>query len=377
MDSGLRKGWKVCKLGEVCEIKTGKKDVNEGNPNGLYPFFTCAKEHTYIDNYSFDLEALLIAGNGNVGAVNYYNGKFDAYQRTYILYNFKNILPKLLFILLDGTLKQIMFKQKLGNTIPYIKLGMLKNFTIQIPPLQEQEKIVVILDEAFSAIAKAKANAELNLQNAKELFESYLQSVFENRGEDWEEKTLSDTCEITSKLIDPKESKYQNLIHIGAGNIEAQKGTLVDLKTAKEENLISGKFLFDETMVLYSKIRPYLMKVVRCELKGLCSADIYPLVPDKNIMTKDFLYHLLLSNHFTEYAIKGSQRAGMPKVNRKYLFEYTFYCPPIQEQKQIVKKLNTLQEQTKKLESIYTQKLQDLDELKKSILQKAFNGELT
>ena len=64
-------------------------------------------------------------------------------------------------------------------------------------------------------------------------------------------------------------------------------------KTAKEENLISGKFLFDESMILYSKIRPYLMKVVNCEFQGLCSADIYPLVPIKEKMTKDFLYHLL------------------------------------------------------------------------------------
>jgi len=247
---------------------------------------------------------------------------------------------------------------------------------IPLPPLQEQEKIVTLLDEAFLAIEKAKTNAELNLQNAKELFESYLQDVFENHGEGWEEKTLEEICKITSKLIDPKEEQYQNLIHVGAGNIESEKGTLIKLQTAKEENLISGKFLFDSEMVLYSKIRPYLMKVVKCDFKGLCSADIYPLVPAKEHIIQDFLYHLLLSKNFTEYAIEGSQRAGMPKVNRKHLFEYTFNCPPLQEQKTIVKKLNTLQAQTKKLESIYTQKHSDLDELKKSILQKAFNGEL-
>ena len=201
--------------------------------------------------------------------------------------------------------------------------------------------------------------------------------MFENRGEGWEENKLNDVCKITSKLIDPKQEEFQNLIHIGAGNIESEKGTLIGLKTAKEENLISGKFLFDETMVLYSKIRPYLMKVVRCNFKGLCSADIYPLVPIKDKITQDFLYHLLLSSHFTEYAMEGSQRAGMPKVNRKHLFEYTFYCPPFQEQKTIVKRLDTLSKQTKALEKIYQEKLRDLDELKKSILQKAFSGELT
>jgi type I restriction enzyme S subunit len=210
----------------------------------------------------------------------------------------------------------------------------------------------------------------------KELFESYLNNVFENKGDDWEEKRLEEVCDIRSKLVDPKESQYQDLIHIGAGNIVSEKGILVDLKTAKEENLISGKFLFDDSMVLYSKIRPYLMKIVKCGFKGLCSADIYPLVPFKNKMIQSFLYHLFYSNDFTAYAIRGSQRAGMPKVNRKHLFAYSFFLPPIREQQQIVKKLNALQSETKKLEIIYQHKIEDLEELKKSILQKAFNGML-
>jgi type I restriction enzyme S subunit len=232
------------------------------------------------------------------------------------------------------------------------------------------------IDKSFTAIATAKENAQQNLQNAKELFESYLQNVFENKGDVWEKKRLDEVCKITSKLIDPKESQYKDLIHIGAGNIVSEKGTLIDLKTAKEENLISGKFLFDESMVLYSKIRPYLKKIVKCEFKGLCSADIYPLVPYKDKMIQSFLYHLLSSNHFTEYAIEGSQRAGMPKVNRKHLFEYSFSLPPIKEQQQIVKKLNSLSAETKKLEGIYQQKINDLEELKKSVLEKAFKGEL-
>ena len=78
--------WPTVELGDVCEIKTGKKDVNEGNPNGQYPFFTCAQNHTYSDEFSFDTEAILIAGNGDIGTVNYFKGKFEAYQRTYVLF---------------------------------------------------------------------------------------------------------------------------------------------------------------------------------------------------------------------------------------------------------------------------------------------------
>lgn len=268
-------------------------------------------------------------------------------------------------------------KHTVGAAIKNVaSVKVLKQIEIPLPPLPEQQRIVAILDKAFTSIATAKENAEQNLLNAKELFESYLQNVFENKGDVWEKKRLDEVCKITSKLIDPKESQYKDLIHIGAGNIVSEKGTLIDLKTAKEENLISGKFLFDESMVLYSKIRPYLKKIVKCEFKGLCSADIYPLVPYKDKMIQSFLYHLLSSNHFTEYAIEGSQRAGMPKVNRKHLFEYSFSLPPIKEQQQIVKKLNSLSAETKKLEGIYQQKINDLEELKKSVLEKAFKGEL-
>jgi type I restriction enzyme S subunit len=116
----------------------------------------------------------------------------------------------------------------------------------------------------------------------------------------------------------------------------SETGELVDIKTAKEEGLKSGKFLFDRTMVLYSKIRPYLMKVARPDFDGLCSADVYPLSPDTTQLDRNFLFYLLISREFTEYAIEGSSRAGMPKVNRDHLFNFTTYIPPLPEQKRIV-----------------------------------------
>jgi type I restriction enzyme S subunit len=202
----MKQGWEIKKLGEVCDIKTGRRDANHGNPNGKYHFFTCAKEHSYIDDYNFDTEAILVAGNGDVGAVKYFKGKFDAYQRVYVLHNFKEIVDiRLLFLLLDGKLKDVVSKQKLGNTMPYIKLGMLQDFQIPLPPLPDQQRIVTILNKAFTAFATAKENAQQNLLNAKELFESYLQNVFENKGDVWEKKRLDEVCKITSKLIDPKE----------------------------------------------------------------------------------------------------------------------------------------------------------------------------
>ena len=104
INESLISKYEIKKIKDICQIRTGKKDVNTGNPNGIYPFFTCASENTFSNEYSFDTEALLIAGNGDVGKVKYYKGKFEAYQRTYVLDNFKNIHPRFLFHILSNKL---------------------------------------------------------------------------------------------------------------------------------------------------------------------------------------------------------------------------------------------------------------------------------
>lgn len=259
---------------------------------------------------------------------------------------------------------------------PKLALERLKTISLPIPSLPEQLRIVGILDEAFDSISTAKANAEKNFQNARALFESQLDAVFTQRGEGYIEKSLAEVCAITSTLVDPRKKDFLDLTHVGAGNIESQTGGLIKLQTAREEGLISGKFLFDESMVLYSKIRPYLMKVARPEFSGLCSADIYPLSPLPNEITRDYLFHLLLSKHFTDYAIQGSARAGMPKVNREHLFEYRVWLPAVETQRELAAKLDALHDETQRLQSIYQQKLATLDELKKSLLDQAFSGML-
>ena len=247
---------------------------------------------------------------------------------------------------------------------------------ILVPPLAEQQRIVGLLEEAFAGLATAKANAEKNLQNARALFESHLQSVFTQRGKGWVEKKLSEVCAITSTLVDPRKKEFADLTHVGAGNIESKTGVFIDLKTAWEEGLISGKFLFDESMVLYTKIRPYLMKVARPDFPGLCSADMYPLAPFTEEIARDYLFHLLLSKTFTDYAVLGSARAGMPKVNREHLFEFKVWLPDVKKQKELAAKLDDLHAETQRLAMLYERKLAALEALKKSLLHQAFSGEL-
>ncbi|WP_431021295.1 restriction endonuclease subunit S [Citrobacter europaeus] len=145
--------WKHKKLAEICSIKTGKKDVNEGNPEGKYPFFTCASEPTRSDSYSYDCEALLIAGNGVLGKTHYYKGKFEAYQRTYILSEFDGVSILFIYQYILHWLSLDISRGKQHGAMPYIKLGLLQNFKVFTPCNEEQQKIAAVLSAADAEIS--------------------------------------------------------------------------------------------------------------------------------------------------------------------------------------------------------------------------------
>jgi type I restriction enzyme, S subunit len=268
-------------------------------------------------------------------------------------------------------------RDRAGSAQQNLSLKQVSDFQIPLPPLEEQRRIVAVLDKAFAAIATATANARKNLTNARALFESYLRSIINERGDGWTEYSFDQLCSISSKLVDPRLLTFIDLPHVGAGNMESRTGGIIDVLTAREEGLKSGKFLFDPSMVLYSKIRPYLMKACRPDFSGLCSADVYPLVPKAGLLDRDMLFHILMSDEFTAYAEAGSARAGMPKVNRDHLFKYTVWLPDIKTQKAICNNLDDLTAKCQNLAAIYQSKLDALTELKQSLLHKAFAGELT
>jgi len=148
----LPSDWSVDVLGNVCAITTGRKDVNEGNPNGQFPFFTCSRTYTFSDSFSFDTKAILIAGNGDVGNLHYYDGKFEAYQRTYVLHSFSTPL-RFLWWQLNYRLAESLGLGKIGSSIPYIKKANLTHFAFPVPPTEhEQEAIAESLGDADAFI---------------------------------------------------------------------------------------------------------------------------------------------------------------------------------------------------------------------------------
>jgi type I restriction enzyme S subunit len=125
------------------------------------------------------------------------------------------------------------------------------------------------------------------------------------------------------------------MVHVGGENIESQTGKLLNLRTAGEQGLISGKYLFDERDVLYSKIRPALNKVAAPAFERICSADMYPLRPLNGKLCRQYLVHLLRSTDFLEYTATCSSRTNIPKINRDALFAYQTLLPPVKEQQRI------------------------------------------
>jgi len=257
-----------------------------------------------------------------------------------------------------------------GTTFKELSSLKLKKVLIPLPPLPEQKQIVKILDEVFEALNHAKENTEKNLQNACELFESYLNNIFTNPGPDWEEKKLGDVCEIFAGQS-PK-GIYYNDRGEGLPFYQGKKDftdKYIDEPRIWTTSITREAFKGDILMSVRAPVGPVNFSTQRiCIGRGL--AAIRP----KEQLDKEFLFNFLLKY---EKEIIGNVGAVFNSISKRQIENIPIPLPPLPEQKQIVVKLDSLAAETKKLEVAYKQKLLDIEELKKSILQKAFNGELT
>jgi type I restriction enzyme S subunit len=273
-----------------------------------------------------------------------------------------------------------------GSTRQRISRKNLGLIEVPIPPLKEQQRIVAILDEAFAKIDKAKANAEQNLKNVKELFESYLQGVFENKGDDWEEKRLN---EITNKIgsgATPKggnESyKSEGISLIRSMNVHdfefrVKNLAFIDEQQAKELNNVT----LQEDDVLLNITGA---SIARCciipkeYLPARVNQHVSIIRAKKEIIDPVFLNQLLASKFYKDQLLftgeQGSTRQAITKAQLE-VFKVS-YPKSLSEQQILLQKINKISLETKRVKSIYEQKINDLEELKRSVLQKAFSGEL-
>ncbi len=394
----LPDGWEWQTVEEVAQIGADRGFVPTPDSEGNVPFIgmtdidqETGQKSTYelrsFDDVKkgytkFQRDAVLFAKitpcteNNKTALIDNVDGGF-ATTEVFPIHALDSVEPKyLLHFFRSPSVRRFLIDHMEGATgRQRVPLKTLKSVSVPVCGLKEQKRIVEKLDALLNRIDTAIEHLQESVTLADALLKSSLSSML-TKQEHWDKVRLNDVCQITSKLCDPREEEYLDMFHIGGANITSFSGELIGLKTAREEKLISGKFPFDNSMVLYSKIRPYLMKVARPSISGICSADIYPLKPDNQKMNRDFLFYLLLSDLFTQYAIEGSSRAGMPKVNRNHLFNFEFFLPPIDEQKSICESLDALVEKTNEVSKELTDKLSYLAGLKASILDLAFKGEL-
>jgi type I restriction enzyme S subunit len=245
--------------------------------------------------------------------------------------------------------------------------------------LPEQQRIVAILDEAFAAISKAKANAEQNLRNAKELFESYLQRVFEKKGDGWEEKTLAQIAITFGRGKSKHRPRNWEGLYGGkypfiqTGDIRNCNHYITEFtQTYNEAGLAQSKLWPSGTICI--TIAANIAETGILTFDACFPDSVIGIVVNEKLADKDFVEYLLQSFKVRIQSLgKGSAQAN---INMGTFENELFPFPPVEEQKAIVEKLNQLAIECKKLEEIYIKKSNDLEELKKSILQKAFAGEL-
>lgn len=257
-----------------------------------------------------------------------------------------------------------------GIGVKNLNVKAVRSFPIELPPLATQKKIAAILDEAGTL---RQLNTNLIVK-----YDALTQSLFLEMFGDpvtnpmsWEKLKFTEIAEFDTNMTSDFE-KYGNLFHVGIANIEKYTGIIKNCKRVKDEGLSSGKYVFTENHIIYSKIRPILNKVALPNFTGLCSADSYPILPKKNIVNKLYLAFLLRSSSFIEYILKHSTRTNIPKANKSQIKLYKGIVPPINLQNQFAERVALIEQQKAQAQ----QSLQKSEDLFNSLLQKAFKGEL-
>ncbi len=379
----LNQGWELKKLGEVCKKASSNISQNKIEKiDGIYPIYGAKGLIKHVSFYHQDKSYIGIIKDGaSVGKVMI----FDAFTSVigtlqYLIPN-DNIDIRYFYYFLLG----MNFEKYInGSTIPHIYFKDYKEEKFLLIPLPEQQKIVSILDKAFSAIDQAKQHAEQNLKNAKELFNSYLQSIFSNRGDDWEDKNIGDICNlmIGGTPSSNKAEYYNNgeikwLVSGDVNMIEIYdcKGRITELGLANSNT----KFLPVNSVIIalngQGKTRG---TVAMLRTKATCNQSLVSIYPkDIEKLLPEFIFYNLKVRYQELRTITGDSGNDRRGLNMPLIRSISIpYPKSIQDQEKLIKTFSILSDKTKQLETIYQQKLIELQDLKKSILQKAFNGNL-
>lgn len=386
----MKKGWQAKKLREVCELVNGRAySKPELLAAGKYRvlrvgnFFT--NDHWYYSDMELeekkycDTGDLLYAWSASFGPRMWTGGKVIYHYHIWkVVHDRSQIVQKFLFYFFQWDTEKIKEDQGTGTTMMHVSMGSMNERDIQLPPLAEQQWIVGLLDEAFEGLATAKANAEKNLQNARTLFESYLQSVFTKRGPGWVEKSLGEVCVVKDGTHDSPKYVTDGIPFVTQKNIREDGLSFERIKFISQED---HDDFYRRSNAAHGDI---LISMIGANRGMACIVDDERTFSIKNVglvkqnpsINQEFLLYFLKSPQAAGF-VKGASKGGAQEfVGLTELRRFPVPLPPLERQNALAETFQSLREETQRLARLYERKLAALEALKKSLLHQAFSGEL-
>ena len=386
----LPENWCWTYFKSISTIQTGRKDANYGSDEGKYPFFTCAAEPIRCHGYSFDCRAILLAGNGDINNISRYNGKFEAYQRTYVV----KIAVPLCFDYIFYWFKDRWFdfnKGKMfGTAIPYIRLGNLQEFPTPIPPLAEQQRIVDRIESLFSKLDEAKEKAQAVVDSFEIRKAAILHKAFTGeltakwreehgvRMESWEVRTLDSVC---SSIFDgdhmPPPKAESGIPFLVISNVNTGHLTFENTRFVPQEyyDTLSDTRKPQLGDVLYTLVGSFGIPVVVNSKRPFCFQRHMALLRPIDV-SPQFLWYILQTPEMYDKASSIATGTAQLTVPIKGLRAMTIPRPNIAEQVEIVRILDGFFAREQSAKEVAEAVLAQIDLMKKSILARAFRGEL-
>ena len=389
---GFTDDWEQRKLGDIVTVYDGVHQTPNYQTSGVMFLsvenIATLKSNKFIsfEDFKRDYKVypqrndILMTRIGDVGTTNVVtDNDVKAYYVSLALLKYKETNPFFLSSAIQSDFVQKgLSNRTLKTAIPMkINKDEIGQVDVMLPTsADEQDKIGSFFSQLDSLITLHQRKCA-TLQKFKK---SMLQKMFPQNGESvpeirfngftdsWEQRKWSETVSISTEMVDPRSGLYDDFPHVAPGNIESFTGRVFDnVKTVKEEELISGKFRFRKGDIIYGKINPQLGKYAFAQYDGLTSADAYVLNAYNGVDQK-YLFTVLQTKDFYDYSVSVSRRSGMPKINRNELNAYSFTAPNEEEQSKIGEFFLSIDY----LITLHQRKLETLQKMKKALLQKMF-----
>jgi type I restriction enzyme, S subunit len=403
----MKNGWQTKKLGDLCSFENGDRGENYPSKSvqttSGVPFINAGhlsesgidfSDMNYIPRERFEL-----LGNGKIrkddilfclrGSLGKFASVGDLSEGAIasslvIIRPSDAILNEFVLAYLQSDLCAEMIKEfRNGAAQPNLAAASLKKFSIPVPPLPEQQRIVGILDEAFENIATAKANTRENLQNVRTLFDSHLQAVFNHRSEGWVERPLGDLVTFRNGINFTRSSRGEVIKIVGVKDFQKSFWAPLDnLDTVTTDGVLSDSDMLKENDLLFVRSNGNMELIGRCLLVGKIADRVthsgftIRARLSGSSVTPRYLCRFLKSNSARRKLVDSGIGTNIKSLNQMTLSTLLVPFPSGAEQTRLVEQLETFEVETQRLASLYERKLAELEALKKALLHEAFSGEL-